>query len=175
MLIDQGIEMAVKEKRLNTMAAQSLKIASNYFKVEIAMLLGSAVFTVIVVNDLLLDYRKAQAAGWQIFLIASLFGLVLLGGSTYSLLRAWHNYSLVSKLELDGQATEGTVTNRWVDTFEGRPFYRVSYRFQEDLEIWETITEDLFEELVEGRRVPIRFLQHDPSVSRLDYERISVI
>jgi hypothetical protein len=101
------------------------------------------------------------------------FGLAFLGGSTYSLVRAWQNHATVSKLELDGKAAKGTITDRWVDTFGGKPFYRVSYRFREDMEMWETIPEDLFEILLEGSSVPVRFLQHDPCVSRLDYERIS--
>jgi ABC-type multidrug transport system fused ATPase/permease subunit len=157
----------------DAMAAQTLGVATSYLGLSIAMLLGSAILEFIFVEDLMKDGSMWLNARWQILSIAGIFSLVLLGGSLYSIMRAWRNYALVTKLETHGQVTEGTITNRWIDTFEGKPFYRVSYRFQDDLEVWENITEELFEKLCEGCNVPIRYLRYDPTVSRLDYERIS--
>jgi hypothetical protein len=104
--------------------------------------------------------------------IAIVFGLVLLGGSIISLRMAYKNFHTAHKLEKKGDLAEGIIINKWVD-IERRALYHVSYRFHEDIEAWEVITKGLYQKLSKGCNIPIRYLQHDPSVSRLDYERIS--
>ena len=105
--------------------------------------------------------------------MALIVGLALLFGPLLSLHLAWKNFRIAHKLEKDGNLTDGVITAKWADPFERRVLYHVSYRFQDNLEVWETISKHLYGKLKKGYKVPIRYLKENPSISRLDHEQIS--
>jgi ABC-type uncharacterized transport system fused permease/ATPase subunit len=159
----------------NIMATLTYKKALSYLLFSIFILIASVVMTALFTTDLSQQFNSSllQNEIQVNYPIAIIFGLVLLGGSIISLLMAIKNYYVALKLEKNGDLAEGIIINKWVDTLERRALYYVSYRFHEDMEAWDVISKGLYQNLSKGCNVPIRYLQHDPSVSRLDYERIS--
>ncbi len=157
------------------MATHSYRKALSYLLFSIFVLVASIVITILFMSDLS-NYSESQLLQNETrmsYAAAVIFGLILLGGSVLSLRVALQNFFVADKLERNGRLTDGVITNKWEDTFERRVLYYVSYRFHEDMEAWETISKRLYRKLGTGSNVPVRFLEHDPRVSRLDCERLS--
>jgi hypothetical protein len=157
------------------MAVHPLKKALSYLLFSIFALLASIGIIFLFTTDLskYLNLQFLQSESRMDQSMALIVGLVLLLGSLLSLHMAWKNFCIAHKLEKDGNLTDGLITNKWADTFERRVLYHVSYRFQDDLEVWETISKHLYRKLNKGYKVPIRYLKDNPSISRLDHEQIS--
>ena len=158
------------------MATHSYRKALSYLLFSILVLVSSIVMTVLFTSDVSHQFRSqfSRHDVWMNYTAATIFGLVLLGGSILSLRAAIQNFFTARKLEKNGDSTDGIITNKWEDTFERRVLYYVSYRFHEDMEAWEIISKSLYRKLNKGCNVPIRYLEHDPSVSHLDREQLSV-
>jgi hypothetical protein len=174
-ILNSGDNMEDNLQIPDIMATHSYRKALSYFLFSIFMLTSSIMMTVLFTTDLSQQFNSSLLRNEipMNYPVAIIFGLVLLGGSIVSLRMAIKNYYIALKLEKNGDIAEGIITNKWVDTLERRALYHVSYRFQEDMEVWEVISKDLYQKLSKGCNVPIRYLKHDPSVSRLDYDQIS--
>jgi hypothetical protein len=159
----------------DTMATYSYRKALAYLTFSITALVSSIVMTVLFTSDLSHQFNSQllRSEARINFSVVVIFGLVLLSGSILSLRTALQNLSTAHKLEKNGHTTDGIITNKWIDTLERRVLYHVSYRFHEDMEAWEVISKSLYRKLSKGCNVPIRYLKQDPSVSRLDHERLS--
>jgi hypothetical protein len=157
------------------MATHSYQKALSYLLFSIFVLVLSIVITVLFASDVSHQYKSqfSRHGAWLYYTVATIFGLVLLCGSILSLRAAMQNFFTAHKLEKKGCSTDGIIINKWEDTFERRVLYYVSYRFHEDMEAWEAISKSLYRKLNKGCSVPIRYLKHDPSVSRLEYEQIT--
>jgi hypothetical protein len=157
------------------MATHSYRKALSYLLFSILVLFSSIVMTVLFTSDVSHQFKSqfSRHGVWMNYTAAAIFGLVLLGGSILSLRAALQNFFTARKLEKNGHSTDGIITNKWEDTFERRVLYYVSYRFHDDMEACEAISKNLYRELNKGCNVPIRYLKHDPSVSRLDYKQLS--
>jgi hypothetical protein len=167
--------MEYHQKLPAIMATHSYRKALSYLLFSILALISSLWMTALFTSDLSqhIDTHLARNEAWMNYVVAVLFGLVLLGGSILSLRTALQNFFIAHKLEKNGNQTDGVITNKWEDTFERRVLYHVSYRFHEDIEAWEVISKRLYHKLSKGSYVPIRYLEYDPSVARLNYERLS--
>ena len=159
----------------NVMAVHSFRKALSYLLFSIFALIASIGMTILFTTDLsaFFHIQLLQNEGQMNRFLAIIFGSVLLISSLLSIHMAWKNFQIAHKLEKEGQLTDGIVTNKWVDTFERRVLYHVSYRFQNDIEAWEMISKKLYHKLSKGCNVPVRYLKENPSVSRLDHDRIS--
>jgi len=158
------------------MATHSHRKAFSYLAFTVFMLLSSMV-TVGLFWSGLPDGPGSQLvrSDARLNLFAGvLFVLGLLIASLVSLAIACRNYLLAHRLDKNGRLADGIITDKWEDTFDGRVLYYISYRVQEDMEAWESISRRLYAKLDKGCNVPILYLQQDTSVLRLDCERISI-
>jgi len=157
------------------MATHSHNKAFSYLAFTVFMLIASVVMVILFSTGLAYEpgSQLAQNNTRMNLFAMVLFGLGLLGASLVSLAIAYKNYVPAHRLDKNGHLADGIITNKWEDTFDGRVLYYVSYRVQEDMEAWESISRRLYAKLDKGCNVPIRYLQQDTSVLRLDCERIS--
>ena len=165
----------MRDRIPDIMATHSYRKALAYLIFSVFTLIASIMMIVLFTTHLS-DHLQAQVFQSEAQMnspLAIVFGLVLTSGSLLSLRTAWQNFYIAQKLEKNGHLADGVITNKWIDTFERRVLYHVSYRFHEDMEVWEAISKSLYQKLSKGCNVPIRFLEHNPSVSRLDNEQIS--
>jgi hypothetical protein len=152
-------------------ATHSMKDALSYLFFTVFMLVTSVVMmTVLWASNSMIEGSDNRLNFAAIFFL----GLVLISGSLLSLRVALQNYFVARQLEREGKLADGIITRQWEDTFECWIMYYVSYRFEEDTEACETISKSVYQKLQEGCKVPIRYLEQEPSVFHLDYDRLSV-
>ena len=151
-------------KKKTNPATQSQGAARKYLLFTALMLLIAGIIPAVLVIDL----RQHHESGMQSYIIAGALGLFLVVAAANLLLRGIQNYRMVQKLEKEGVQRKVKITHQWIDTFKGENFFRVSYYIREDIEIWETVTAELFKKLDVEKDVLIRVLENKPEIARLE-------
>lgn len=151
-------------KKKATIAAQSCQAAKHYLIMATFMVLVSSIIPAILIFDL----RQQQENSTLNYVVALGLGLFLMSGSISLFVQGIKNYRVVQKLEEEGKRLKAKITRKWIDTFKGDQFFRVSYRLKEDVEIWETVTAELFRSLDVEKDVFIRALEQEPMIARLE-------
>lgn len=151
-------------KKKTNPATHSQEAARKYLLITALLLLGAGLIPAV----LMIDLRQHHESAMQSYIIAGALGLFLVIAEANLLVGGIQNYRMVQKLEKEGVQRKVKITHKWIDTFKGENFFRVSYRIREDIEIWETVTAELFKKLDAEKDVLIRALENKPEIARLE-------
>jgi hypothetical protein len=95
---------------------------------------------------------------------------ILFLGPFILFMTALWKYLAARSLDRLGVITKGCVLQKWIDTVDDKPSYRVSYQFKKDLRAWQTVPFTHYEILAPGQEVEVLYLEKSPHLSRLDIE-----
>lgn len=151
-------------KKKTNLATHSQATAKKYLFITALMLFTASTIPSVLIFDL----RQHHESGMQNYIAAGVLGLFLVITAASLLWRGIQNYLVVQKLEKEGIQLKAKITRKWIDTFRGEDFFRVSYCIREDIEVWETVTAEFFKKLETERDVLIRALESKPEIARLE-------
>jgi hypothetical protein len=101
-----------------------------------------------------------------------LVGVMAVGGSLVILLPALNQLWLAIKLERHGQLVEGTVVEKYLDKDkEGKHFGFVACVFNGNYLLEQNVVTDVYEKLMEGDNIEVRYLPQNPAIARLEVTR----
>ncbi len=95
---------------------------------------------------------------------------VLFVGPLILFFNAAFRYRAARALDRLGVIAKGSILQKWVDTVDDQPSYRVSYQFKNHLRAWQSIPEDFYETVSPGQDVEILYLEKSPQLSRLEWD-----
>ncbi|MEW6403688.1 MAG: hypothetical protein AB1649_17980 [Chloroflexota bacterium] len=147
-------------------------------KVHVIQTIALLVFAT-VVCVLLLPEAIHRAAVSRLFTgareffmgVAGIFTLLLLFLGPLALcINAILRYREARALDRLGVITKGLILEKWVDTVDDQPSYRVSYQFKDHLRAWQVVPASLYHSLHVGQTVEVLHLSQSPHISRLEWE-----
>jgi hypothetical protein len=105
-----------------------------------------------------------------ILAVGSNFTLFVLSlGPLILFFKAVSKYHAARSLDRLGVITKGSVLQKWVDIVDDQRVYRASYQFKDNLQAWQTIPFQYYEEISPGQDIEVLCLEKFPHFSRLDW------
>jgi len=99
-----------------------------------------------------------------------LIGLAFLAGSLVLTRNTWPQWRLACELDESGMVTTARVVKRWKGRSRWSTLYYVAYALGTGQEAQQMVSGSVYNALVEGTPVNVRYLPRDPTVSRLELD-----
>ncbi|HEX2996289.1 MAG TPA: hypothetical protein VHP14_15795 [Anaerolineales bacterium] len=104
---------------------------------------------------------------WAAFAGSTFLSGLLIAFPAVLIIRGIACYRDAHALDKLGVLTEGSITEKRLDTSNGRFIYYVRYKYFRDWTALQTVTDDVFRRLACGQSVEVLQLEHAPHISRL--------
>ena len=87
----------------------------------------------------------------------------------FLLLQGFKNYRDGRALDQIGILTEGSLTEKWIEEADDNPIYFVRYKYFLDLNAFQIVNQDIFQQLICDQEIKVLLLENAPYISRLDF------
>lgn len=87
----------------------------------------------------------------------------------FLILQGFKYYRDGRALDQIGILTEGSITEKWIDESDGNLIYLVRYKYFLDLNAFQIVNQDIFQQLTCNQVINVVLLENAPYISRLDF------
>ena len=111
--------------------------------------------------------RSHTIAGWAAALGAALILLFLVAFPIYLIVQGYVNYHEARILDRKGVKIGAYIIDKWVDDSGWWHVYYVQYRYQERINVVETVTKKVFQCVKPGQSIKVLILERIPHMLRI--------
>ncbi len=163
------------EEREKTAMPDSSVFRKNAIGAVVLLLISLALITFLLLPNVMNTINDAiRSHGMSEWLFVTASGFVigfLIGFPLVLLVQSIVDYRRARDLERLGLMTKGLLVEKWVETLEdGKPVYRVRYKYLTYLKAVQTVDEETYKQIRENETLFILYLKHLPHISRLDLD-----
>jgi hypothetical protein len=106
---------------------------------------------------------------WVTTIGSFLLTVFMLAFPIFLILQGFKNYWDGRALDQIGILTEGSITEKWIEESDDNPIYFVRYKYFLDLNAFQVVNQDIFQQLTCDQVINVLLLENAPYISRPDF------